>query len=33
MQRNDNHATGQGNRIVAKNVLQVLEPLLLRNAG
>jgi acyl-CoA thioesterase-1 len=33
MQRDGIHPTGQGNRIVAKNVLRVLEPLLSRKAG
>jgi acyl-CoA thioesterase-1 len=33
MQRDGIHPTGQGNRIVAKNVMQVLEPLLSRKAG
>jgi acyl-CoA thioesterase I len=33
MQRDGIHPTGQGNRIVAKNVIQVLEPLLSRKAG
>ncbi len=33
MQRDGIHPTGAGNRIVANNVLQVLEPLLSRNAG
>ena len=33
MQRDGIHPTGAGNRIVAKNVMQVLEPLLSRKAG
>lgn len=33
MQRDGIHPTGEGNRIVAKNVMQVLEPLLSRKAG
>lgn len=33
MQRDGIHPTGEGNRIVAKNVIQVLEPLLSRKAG
>jgi acyl-CoA thioesterase-1 len=33
MQRDGIHPTGEGNRIVAKNVMQVLEPLLLRKGG
>ena len=33
MQRDGIHPTGEGNRIVAKNVLRVLEPLLSRKAG
>ncbi len=32
MQRDGIHPTGEGNRIVAKNVMQVLEPLLSRKA-
>lgn len=33
MQRDGIHPTGEGNRIVARNVMQVLEPLLSRKAG
>jgi len=33
MQRDGIHPTGEGNRVVAKNVMQVLEPLLLRKGG
>jgi acyl-CoA thioesterase-1 len=33
MQRDGIHPTAEGNRIVAKNVMQVLEPLLSRKAG
>ena len=33
MQRDGIHPTGEGNRVVAKNVMQVLEPLLSRKGG